>query len=156
MGGIWNHKRALSEQSLRLTFWKITLTRILAKGIYQKESRLSFRIHGEKVFTAGGLTCGRVWWPWGELLWSWNCFLFRLIFWERPVVEGANSDIFFHISGVVINKKRTLVNRKGNVPSNLVAATQLQPIVAMRAYRHHVAQPSVYSQSPSTLHPMKA
>lgn len=36
---------------------------------------------------------------------SWNGFLFRLIFWERPVVEGANSDIFFHISGVVINKK---------------------------------------------------
>lgn len=36
---------------------------------------------------------------------SWNGLLFRLIFWERPVVEGANSDIFFHISGVVINKK---------------------------------------------------
>lgn len=60
---------------------------------------------------------------------------FSDIFWERSVVEGANSDIFFHISGIV---KRTLVSRKDNAASNSVAGAQLPPIVAVWEYRPHL------------------
>lgn len=60
-------------------------------------------MHGEKGFAVGGLTCG----PLGDFRMSPHgagIASHSDVFWERPRVAGADPDIFFHISGIIISK----------------------------------------------------
>lgn len=102
--GIWNNRRTLSEQSLLLTFWKITLTCILAKCIYQKESWFCFPncqwegiCRGRLAMCKSGHLGGS---PGGVGIASCPDLSFR-----KGLSGGSKSGIFFHTVGIVISQK---------------------------------------------------